>query len=474
MLRFVQGDLADVLRVSAFRRYSISRVAAAVAQSMLQAIIAWQVFALSGSALDLGLIGLVRFLPALLLSFVSGVIVDTYDRRLILLGAQAVPALTSALMLAAIASGTASLPMVYVLVFFAGVSSAFEGPARQTMIPALVPRKLFSRAMTFNSTLQSLSAVTGPAIGGALIALQGVGLGYAANLVLVLVSMVVLLPVRTPRSSSSSVPSRGGVRLDAIREGLRFLKNQPVVLGAMTLDMFAVLFGGAKALLPIYAVDVLHADAVGYGVLTASLDIGSLIAAAFLVGLPVPKQTGRALLVSVVAYGIATMAFGLSTWLPLSVIAYAAVGAADQVSVVMRLNTIQLSIPDELRGRVTAVNFVFVNASNQIGGLESGLVAAVTSAVFAVVSGGFACLVVVGVIAARIPQLRNYQARQAQTGLARTDRAGGQRANSSRLRGWRCGRRRGRSPASDRQRSVSIISDCSDGPTEDRRTSTSV
>jgi MFS family permease len=418
VLRFVQGDLADVLRVSAFRRYSISRVAAAVAQSMLQAIIAWQVFALSGSALDLGLIGLVRFVPALVLSFVSGAIVDTYDRRLILLGAQTIPALTSALMLAAIISGTASLPMVYVLVFFAGISSAFEGPARQTMIPALVPRNLFSRAMTFNSTLQSLSAVTGPAVGGALIALQGVGLGYAAHLFLVLVSMVVLFPVRTPRPSSSApARARGGVSVDAIREGLRFLKNQPVVLGAMTLDMFAVLFGGAKALLPIYAVDVLHADAVGYGVLTASLDVGSLIAAAFLVGLPVPKHTGRALLLSVVAYGIATMAFGLSTWLPLSVIAYAAVGAADQVSVVMRLNTIQLAIPDELRGRVTAVNFVFVNASNQVGGLESGLVAALTGAVFAVVSGGFACLVVVGIVAARIPELRNYQARQVQPAL---------------------------------------------------------
>jgi MFS family permease len=414
--RFVQGDLADVLRVSAFRRYSVSRVAAAIAQSMLQAIIAWQVFALSGSALDLGLVGLVRFVPALVLSFVSGVIVDTYDRRLILLGSQAIPAVTSALMLAAILSGAVTLPMVYVLVFFAGVSSAFEGPARQTMIPALVPRRLFPRAMTFNSTLQSLCAVTGPAVGGALIALQGVGLGYAAHLLLVLVSMVVLFPVRTPHSSSSpSLPrARGGVSLDAIREGLRFLKNQPVVLGAMTLDMFAVLFGGAKALLPIYAVDVLRADAVGYGVLTASLDVGSLIAAAFLVGLPVPKYTGWALLGSVAAFGVATMAFGLSTWLPFSVVAYAAVGAADQVSVVMRLNTIQLSIPDELRGRVTAVNFVFINASNQIGGLESGLVAAATSAVFAVVSGGMACLIVVAIIAARIPQLRSYQARHAQ------------------------------------------------------------
>ncbi|HEX8968984.1 MAG TPA: MFS transporter [Chloroflexota bacterium] len=407
MLRFVQGDLAAVLQVPAFRLYSTSRVAAAVGQSMLQAIIAWQVYALSGSALDLGLVGLVRFVPALGLSLVSGVVVDTYDRRKILLAAQAVPALASALMLAALATGRASLPLVYGLVFMVGVASAFEGPARQTLIPALVPRSLFSRAMTLNSTLQSLSAVTGPAIGGGLIAWQGIGFGYAAHLSLVVLSMAALTPVRIARPSGSS--ARAGLRLDAVREGLRYLRGHPVVLGAMTLDMFAVLFGGAKALLPIYAVDVLHADAAGYGLLTASLDVGALLAATLMIGLPTPTRTGRALLLSVVAYGLATVAFGLSRWLPLSVVLYAAVGAADQVSVVMRLNTIQLTIPDELRGRVTAVNFVFVNASNQIGGLESGVVAAVTNAVFAVVSGGIACVGVAALVAARLPELRRHQ-----------------------------------------------------------------
>src|SRR3954451_21034334 len=159
----------------------MSRIAAAMAQSMLQAIIAWQVYELSASALDLGLVGLVRFVPALVLSPFSGAFVDSYDRRKILLAAQIVPALTSAIMFVAIASGRATLPLVYVLVFFVGVASAFEGPARQTMIPALVPRSLFSRAMTLNSTLQSLSAVTGPALAGALIALQGLGLSYAVH-----------------------------------------------------------------------------------------------------------------------------------------------------------------------------------------------------------------------------------------------------------------------------------------------------
>jgi MFS family permease len=176
--------------------------------------------------------------------------------------------------------------------------------------------------------------------------------------------------------------------------------------------MFAVLFGGAKALLPVYAVDILHADAAGYGLLTASLDIGALVAAGLLVALPVPTRTGRAMLASVAAFGLATIAFGASRSLPLSILTYAMVGAADQVSVVMRLNTIQLSIPDDLRGRITAVSFVFVNASNQIGGLESGVVASLTSAMFAVISGGVACLGVVALIAWRIPELRTHEARR--------------------------------------------------------------
>jgi MFS family permease len=405
--RFVEGDLAAVLRVPAFRLYSISRVTAGIGQSMLQAIIAWQVYALSGSALDLGLVGLVRFVPALSLSLVSGVVVDTYDRRRILLMAQAVPVVTSLVMLAAISTGHATLPLVYGLVFIAGVTSAFEGPSRQALLPALVPRHLFSRAMTLNSTLQSLSALSGPAVAGGLIAWQGIGLSYAAHCGLVLVSMLALLPVRV---ATTSKIGRTGMRLEAVREGLAYVRSRPVVLGAMTLDMFAVLFGGAKALLPIYAVDVLHADAAGYGLLTASLDAGALLAAGLMVALPTPTYLGRALLASVAAFGLATIAFGLSRWLPLSILTYAAVGAADQVSVVMRLNTIQLAIPDELRGRVTAVNFVFINASNQIGGLESGVVASLTNAMFAVVSGGVACLGVVGLVAWRIPELRKHQA----------------------------------------------------------------
>jgi MFS family permease len=186
-----------------------------------------------------------------------------------------------------------------------------------------------------------------------------------------------------------------------------------VVLGAMTLDLFAVLFGGAKALLPIYAVEVLKGDAIVYGMLTASLEVGALMMALALVVLPLPKETGRTLLLGVAAFGISTIVFGLSDWLPLSLVAYAAVGAADQVSMVMRQNTIQLATPDHLRGRVTAVNSVFINASNQLNAVESGIVAFFTNAVFAVVSGGVLCLGVVGIVAWKNPELRRYRASDA-------------------------------------------------------------
>lgn len=407
MLRFVNSDLSGVFQVGPFRAFAGSRLAAGIAQSMLQAIIAWQVYAISGSVLSLGIVGLVRFAPALALSLISGVIVDTYDRQKILLASQAIPLITSLIMLGAIASNQVTLLLVYAIVFLAGVATAFEGPARQTLIPALVPRHLFPRAMTVNSTVQSLGAVSGPAVAGALIAWQGIGGAYVAHAVAIATAILVLLPLKVPKLHTA----RPGVNVTAIRDGLAYLRSHPIVLGAMTLDMFAVIFGGAKALLPVYAVDILRADAAGYGVLTASLECGALIAALLMVALPAPTQTGRTLLASVAAFGLATIAFGASTWMPLSIVAYALVGAADQVSVVMRLNTVQLAIPDELRGRVTAVNFVFVNASNQIGGLESGVVAALTNAVFAVVSGGVACLGVVALIGWRIPELRQYQAR---------------------------------------------------------------
>ena len=194
-----------------------------------------------------------------------------------------------------------------------------------------------------------------------------------------------------------------------IREGISFVAHRPVLLGAMTIDMFAVILGGAKALLPVYATNILHVGAVGYGILSGSLEVGALLMSGAMILLPPVKQTGRFLLGSVAAFGLATIAFGLARSFPVAVVAYALVGMSDQVSVVMRQTTIQLATPDALRGRVTAVNSVFISASNQLGMVESGLVAAVTSATFAVVSGGVGCVAVVAAMTAGIPSLRRYR-----------------------------------------------------------------
>ncbi len=401
------GELLAVLRVRSFRDYTISRTAAGIATGLLQALILWQVFAISDSALSLGIVGLVAFVSAFVSSLVGGVIVDTYDRRTILFAAQLVPCFASLAMLAAIATGRVNLESVYVLVFVTGIAASLEFPARQSILPDVIPEPLFTRALTVNSATQSLAMVTGPAVGGLLIATGGIGAAYICHVVLVAIAMVSLIPLRLqPRSMERRAAGRPELRL--LREGMSFVRDRPVLLGAMTLDMFAVLFGGARALLPVYAVDVLHVDAVGYGILSASLEAGTLVMALLLMLLPIPRQTGRLLLIAVAGFGLATIVFGASTFLPVSVFAYAMVGMADQISMVMRQTMIQLNTPNALRGRVTGLSSIFISASNELGALESGLVAAAFGAAFAVVSGGLACLLVVGLIAWRVPTLRRY------------------------------------------------------------------
>ncbi|HEV7665368.1 MAG TPA: MFS transporter [Chloroflexota bacterium] len=400
----MSSDLAPVLRLPGFWSYAASRAASGIALTLLQAVILWQVYALSNSTVSLAIVGLVGFVSALCSSFVGGAVVDAYDHRVVLFASQLIPALASVTMLAAIATNHVTLELIYAIVLLTGLASSFEYPARQAMLPAIVPRHLFTRALTVNSALNSVTAVSGPALAGVLIAIGGIGQAYVVHAVLVAVAIVSLVPLHVPTSRSS-----GRLEMSAIRAGLGFVFQRPVLLGAMTLDMFAVMFGGARALLPVYAVDVLHADALGYGILSASLEAGTLVMALALVVLPHPTRTGRLLLLSVAAFGLATILFGVSTSLPLSVACYALVGMADQISMVMRQNTIQLNTPDALRGRVTAVNSVSISASNELGAFESGLVASATNAVFAVVSGGLACLVVVAVVAWRIPALRRHE-----------------------------------------------------------------
>jgi len=397
------GRLAP-FRFPSFGFYAASRAAWGVGMTLLQATLAWQVYALSGSELQLGVLGLVRFLPAIPASLLAGAAADAYDRRLVALGAQ-VSSLACAMALAfATVGGWVSLPLIYGLVVALGAASAFESPATSALLPSIVPRGIFPSAVTVVTAIRQLGFVTGPALAGFLIDAFGTGASYLAYAGVTATAAVCVLAIRAR-------PPEGRGRegsLRAIAEGLRFVRRQQVVLGAMTLDMFAVIFGGATALLPVYATDILQVGARGYGLLAASFDVGALAMSVLLVVLPPVRRAGRTLLFAVAAFGVATIVFGLSREFWLSLAAYFAVGAADQVSVVMRQTAVQLATPDELRGRVSSVNMIFIGASNQLGAAESGFVAALTNATFAVVSGGAACLGVVAVVAARMPELRGY------------------------------------------------------------------
>ncbi len=397
------------LREPPFRRFLASRFCAATAITGLRAAIAWHVFALTGSPFDLGLLGAVQFVPALGLSLVGGAVADAHDRRRIAQLAQLVVfvcAVALAVRSGAAGAGVASL---FAVVFVLALAAAFENPARAALLPLVVSRERFVTAVPIYSTVQALALMTGPGLAGVAIGAWGVEAAYAGAGVLSGAAVAGLAFVR-PRPPEGE---RRGVSWHAIREGLAYVRSQPVLLGCMTLDMFAVIFAGATALLPLYAEEILKVGPSGYGVLSASVQAGALVMSLSLVlRRPVLRQ-GRALLIAVAIFGLATIAFGLSRSFWLSVGIYAVVGMADQVSVVMRSTIVQLTTPDALRGRVSSINMIFIGASNQLGAMESGFVAALTSATFAVVSGGIGCLAVVAAVARYNPALRQHRVNSA-------------------------------------------------------------
>lgn len=398
-------DPFAALRQPDFLLFSFGRFTATAGQGMLHAAIAWQVYLISGSALQLGMLGLVRLVPQLLAALYAGAVADSFDRKRIVLLAQIVPVGCSAILLATTVAQTIDLRLIYMLVLATALANAFENPARQALLPSIVRRETFQNAITVSQTIQSLASVSGPALAGVTIAFFTVSGAYAAHVVLLVISIIGIALLH-PRPIEGE---RRAVSMEAIKEGLQFVWHRQILLGSMTLDLFAVIFGGATALLPVYATTVLHVGSVGYGILVSSLDAGALVAAVILVAVPQVQHTGRVLMYSIAAFGLGTVVFGLSTWFPLSVAAYMFIGMADQVGLVMRHTTVQLATPDALRGRVSSVSGLFSGTSNQLGAVESGFVAAATSAVFAVVSGGIGCLAVLGVVAVLIPELRSYR-----------------------------------------------------------------
>lgn len=387
------------------RHFVASRFFSGTAQTLLRAAIGWQVYDVTGSAFQLGMIGLLQFAPTLVLTLVGGAVADTYDRRRVTMTAQAVSVAGSALLFSLTHSGAIALAAIYAVVVANAAADAFGNPARSALLPQLVRRDLFPHAVVVNAVVQNLAWVSGPTLMGYAVDAFGMASAYAIHVALAAAAIATLARVR-PR------PPQGegrGVSVDAIREGLAFVRGRAAVLGAMALDMFAVVFASAQALLPIYAQDILQVGSRGFGLLSASFEIGTLAMALLLVARPPLERAGRALCVAVAGYGVATIGFGLSTWFPLSVVAFALAGMADQVSMVARSTLIQLSTPDALRGRVSAVNLVFIGASNQLGGARAGFVAGLTSGPVAVVSGGAIALGALALIAWRVPELRAYR-----------------------------------------------------------------
>jgi hypothetical protein len=371
---------------------------------LLRAAVAWHVYDLTKSAFQLGLIGLIQFLPVLPFSLVAGAVADVVDRRRLVLLSQSVQLVCSLTLFVTTLNGSLSLPVLYGAIALAAVASVFESPARASILPQLVPRELFPRAVTVSAAITWLAFATGPMLMGFSAAHGGIVWAYGLHSVIEALSIGSLLKLPALGAATSA-----RISWESIREGLAFVWRSPVVLGCMTLDMFAVILGGATALLPIYATDILQVGELGYGLLSASLEIGAAVMTAALVFLPTVRRAGTMLLAAVAVYGVATIVFGLSRWFPLSVLAYMVAGMADAVSVVLRGTAIQLSTPDALRGRVSSVNFIFIGASNQLGAAESGFLAALTSPTFSVVSGGLGCILVVAIVALRMPVLRNYR-----------------------------------------------------------------
>ena len=401
-------DPYAALRQRNFQLYSGGRIFGTLGQQMFQAVMAWQVYQLTDSPLSLGILGLARFVPALLISMVGGTFADTYDRRKIIVTAQVVPVSCSIILATATAGGWVRPEVVYGLVMLLGLASAFEAPARTALLPGIVRPETFANAVTVNNIFQKLGSVSGPTIAGFLIGGVGISTAYAAVSVLVVVgvSPILMLKLNVP-------PAQGRkFSLAAMKEGLAFVLERQVILGSMSLDLMAMVFGGAQALLPVYATDVLDVGPTGFGLLASSLQVGAFAMSFVLVFLPPIQRTGRALVWTVAAFGLLTMVFGLSRELWLSLLVYSLIGAADQISVVMRQTTIQMATPDELRGRVSSVHQVFVQSANQINAMESAFVATLTSAAFAIVSGGAIATAIAGFIGWRMPVLYRYQLAQ--------------------------------------------------------------
>lgn len=395
------ADKFAAFRHRSFLLFWVSRFLANFAVQIISVSVAWQVYDLTRDPFDLGLVGILQFAPALILVLVTGAASDRYGRRLIMAICEFIEALCAGALLYLTLIGSTSVMPIFVVLVIIGIARAFFGPAAASLVANLVPEKDFANAVSWNSSAWQVASIVGPVAGGLLYGLSAMA-AYGISLVFLLVAAFAIMAIPKPRQHSTM----HGNALENILGGFRYIFREKVVLGAVSLDLFAVLLGGAVALLPVYARDILVLGPWGLGMLRAAPGIGAVAIALWLAGHPIRDHAGYILFIAVALFGIFTIVFGVSTIPWLSIMALVLLGAADGISVYIREVLIQLWTPDALRGRVNAVNMVFVGASNELGEFRAGMMAAAIGTVPAVVFGGVGTLAVAAIWAAIFPQLR--------------------------------------------------------------------
>jgi MFS family permease len=396
-----------------FRRFQLARVAAVLGYAAQSVAVAWQVYSITHRAIDLGYTGLVQFLPGLIFLLPAGHVADRFDRRQIILVCYALQAVCTAALLFLARVDVHSVYPIYLVLFFIGTARTFSGPANSALIPHLVPEEHFVNAVTWGATIFQFATILGPALGGVLFTLplihfvsdtklQGAGIVYVFTLGTLGWSLILVGSMHTRIGRME----HRAISVKVVMAGFQYMSRSPLLLGAASLDLFAVLLGGAVALTPIFANDILHTGPRGLGMLRAAPAAGAVTMSLLLARFPFRRRAGLRLFVCVAIFGIATIVFGYSHSLALSLSALYIAGAADSISVIIRGSLLQLATPPEMRGRVSAVNSLFIGASNELGEFESGLTAQWWGAVRATVYGGIGAIAVAGLWSVIFPSLR--------------------------------------------------------------------
>jgi MFS family permease len=403
--------LPESLRYRQFRLLWLGLMISVTGSQMQNWALLWHVKVLSSLPLALGIVGLARFAPIIIFSLVAGTVADSHNRRTVMFWSQASMGMTSLLLAVLTLTHRVVLWELYILTAISSIALAFDSPARQSIIPNLVPAPQLPNAFSMVSMGRQVGSVVGPALSGGVIAYWGQGFTYLLNACSfcgVLIALARMGPIAQSRSSVAR-PGRVGVDFAAIGEGIRFVRNTPIILSTMLIDFFATFFSSASSLLPIFVVDIFAAGEIEYGWLSAAQALGAVIAALLLSQVAIVRRQGRVFIASVLVYGLATVAFGLSRNVAWAMLALTLIGAADAVSTILRNTIRQTRTPDSMRGRMVSINQIFFIGGPQLGELESGLVAQFAGAPFAVVSGGIGCICAVLWTVQRWPFLSRYQ-----------------------------------------------------------------